>query len=343
MSKFLCLSALLLTSVPVWCQTLPDGNGKQTVQKVCSTCHGLDIVVNAGHNLEGWKTTIDHMVIEGAVIPNDQTAVVAAYLAKNFPEKTLPSAAVIAGKTDVHIQEWDVHTFAHDPLAATDGTIWYTGQQANLLGRLDPKTGQLKEYPLKTAGSGPHGLIADGEGNIWFTANSKGYVGKLDPKTGGVTEYKVPGARDPHSLVFDQKGMLWFTVQGSNLLGRLNPRTGDVKVVASPTARSLPYGIVVNSQGVPFFDEFGSNKIGSIDPVTMEIHEYLLPNSGARPRRIAVSDDDVIWYSDYGRAILDGSIRRAARSRSGRRQAVRGPSLTESHGCGARSGTASRA
>ena len=31
----------------------------------------------------------------------------------------------------------------HDPALAPDGSLWYTGQLANKLGRLDPKTGQL--------------------------------------------------------------------------------------------------------------------------------------------------------------------------------------------------------
>ena len=49
----------------------------------------------------------------------------------------------------------------HDPLATPDGAIWWTGQWANVLGRVDPKTGDLKEFPLKTPGSGPHGLTDD--------------------------------------------------------------------------------------------------------------------------------------------------------------------------------------
>ena len=32
----------------------------------------------------------------------------------------------------------------HDPLAAPDGTIWYSGHMANLLGNVDPKTGNIR-------------------------------------------------------------------------------------------------------------------------------------------------------------------------------------------------------
>jgi len=160
-------------------------------------------------------------------------------------------------QTDVSFKEWTVPTkgsHPHDPLAAADGTIWYTGQMTSVLGRLNPRTGVFREYRTKTPESGPHGLTADQEGNIWFTGNFAGYIGKLDPNTGAITEYRLPQeARDPHTPVFDEAGNLWFTVQGSDMIGRLVPKTGDIKLVHVPTANALPYGIVVNSNGVSVF------------------------------------------------------------------------------------------
>ena len=88
-----------------------------------------------------------------------------------------------AATVSVTIREWNIPSgsFPHDPAVASDGAFWYTGMQSNTLGRLDPRTGAIRTYPLKTQDSGPHGLVADGEGNIWFTANYKGYIGRLDP------------------------------------------------------------------------------------------------------------------------------------------------------------------
>src|SRR5713226_3921120 len=173
-------------------------------------------------------------------------------------------------------------------------------------GRHDPKPGRIKEYPLKTPHSGPHGLVEDQDGNIWYTANAAGLIGKLDPKTGEVSEYPMPDptARDPHTLIFDPSGILWFSVQNANKLGRLDPKTGEIKLVTPPTAGARPYGLAVNSKGIPFFVEFGAPKVGSIDPKTMEIREYPLPDPGARPRRIAITSDDVIWYTDFARGYL---------------------------------------
>lgn len=213
-----------------------------------------------------------------------------------------------ATAAEVVIQEWDVPTARsrpHDPEVAPDGSLWYTGQMANVLGRVDPRTGEIKEYKLKTARSGPHGLVADKEGNIWFTANFKAYIGKLNPKTGEVVEYPMPDprAKDPHTPIFDQNGTLWFTVQSGNFVGRLDPKIGKVVVKESPTKKSLPYGIRIDSKGMPWFSEFASNKLASIDPATMEIREYILPQ-GARPRRLTIAGDDTVYYTDYARGYL---------------------------------------
>ena len=287
---------------------LPAGPAKGVIESNCTKCHGLDRIARpTGHTPSEWKVLLDMMVSYGATLAKDQVDSVAEYLIKNFPDRS-PKPVVVPGAVEASIKEWTVPTPGsrpHDPLVAPDGSVWYTGMSANLLGRFDPKTEQFKEYRLKTK-SAPHGLVADKEGNIWFTANAGSYIGKLDPKTGDVAEYKMPDpkARDPHTPVFDQKGTLWFTLQGANMVGRINPKTGEVKLISLPTPRSNPYGMVVNSKGVPFFCENGGNRLASVDPDTMELHEYTVPDPEARPKRIAITPDDVLWYSDSDRGYL---------------------------------------
>src|SRR3989440_5290660 len=180
------------------------------------------------------------------------------------------TASIAVMAAEVSIEEWDVPTEnsrPHDPAVAPDGALWFTEQRANKLGRLEPRTGQMREFLLPTPGSGPHGLVADREGNIWFTAISKGYVGKLDPKTGSVKEYptKDRRARDPHTPVFDQRGRLWFTLEQSNFIGRLDPRNSEMRLAEGPTQDAVPYGVAGSPQGGPFFCEFGSHKPSRID------------------------------------------------------------------------------
>lgn len=305
----LAAGATVALAVSARAQTsLPVGNGQAIVQATCGQCHGLGQVVNSGYTRQGWANVVAMMVNAGAKLSPSQVGTVVDYLAKNFPEKAAPAAVIVPGAVRVTIREWPVPIAGsrpHDPLAMPDGSIWYTGQMANVLGRLDPKTGAFRQYTLPP-GSGPHGLVADKDGNIWYTANFGAYIGKLDPRTGHVTRYPMPdpAARDPHTPLFDQHGTLWFTVQGGNFVGRLDPATGAIQLVRLPSPHSLPYGMVISPNGIPFFDEFGANRIGRIDPRTMRIHEYTLPNSAARPRRIARTNDDAIWYTDYARGYL---------------------------------------
>jgi virginiamycin B lyase len=221
---------------------------------------------------------------------------------------TLTGSATV-GTLNVQVTEYEVPTpksRPHDPAVAPDGSLWYTGQEANKLGRLDPKTGEFKEYALKTANSGPHGLVADKEGNIWFTAISGGYVGKLDTKSGEIAEYRpADGTKiDPHTPVFDHDGILWFTNEQTNYVGRLEPKTGKISLIKVPTAHAVPYGIVILPNNKPLFCEFGINKLASVDPSTMKVQEYVLPAAAARPRRIALASDGTVYYTDYARGYL---------------------------------------
>jgi virginiamycin B lyase len=302
----------LLCALPAAAQepgaNFPDGPGKDTVVAQCGACHDLNRL-RVGYTADGWRTVMQMMHNMEVPVPKDQWQTVTDYLIKNFPERPRPAAVIVKGPVQASFRQWPVPTLGsrpHDPLAARDGMIWYTGQTAGVMGQLNPKTGDFKEYPLKTPHTGPHGAAEDKDGNIWFTGNHVGIIGKLDPKTGAVTEYPMPDSdvRDPHTLNFAPDGMLWFTAQQANVVGRLDPASGQIKLIKSPTPKSRPYGLVVNSKGVPVLVEFGANKVATVDTAEMTIKEYPLPDPAARPRRLAMQGDDIVWYTDYARGFL---------------------------------------
>src|SRR5437763_2922449 len=57
--------------------------------------------------------------------------------------------------------------FPHDPAAGHDGMLWFTEQRANAIGRFDPFSSVFREYPVRTPGSGPHGIAIDVFGDVW--------------------------------------------------------------------------------------------------------------------------------------------------------------------------------
>lgn len=285
----------------------PEGPGRDVVVAVCGGCHDINRA-KAGYTPAGWNMLQHMMQNFGAPIAPEDWPKVTTYLMKAFPERPRPPAKIVPGPVEATIRTWDVPTLGsrpHDPVATKDGAIWWTGQLANKLGRVDPATNTIREYTLKTPNTGPHGLVEDGAGNIWFTGNHAALIGKLDPKTGVVTEYPMPDpmVKDPHSLHFGPDGILWFTAQQSNVVGRLDTKTGDIKIIPVPTPRARPYGILVSAKGVPTLCLFGTNKLATVDPKTLEIREYALPDPNARPRRIALIGDEV-YYADFARGYL---------------------------------------
>jgi virginiamycin B lyase len=301
-------SALLACAGAAWGQA-PAAEGKAIADGKCNSCHALGARVGSGYTAEGWKAVLRMMTNHGVPVSAEELPALTEYLVKTYPVKAKPDAVLVPGPVKVSMKAWQAGTPGsrpHDPLAARDGSLWYTGQMTNTLGRVDPKTGAVKEYPLKTAHSGPHGLVEDKAGNIWYTGNTGALVGKLDPKTGQVTEYKMPDpeAKDPHTLIFDKSEILWFTVQNANRIGRLDPKTGDIKLLTPPTPKSRPYGMALDSKGNVFVVQFGTNRVARVDPKTLDIKEYTLPDAASRPRRIAITSDDMVWYTDYSRGYL---------------------------------------
>jgi hypothetical protein len=150
--SLLCLlsAAAVLSIASLQAQTtLPDGNGKQIVQTNCVACHELLRITNAGHTRDEWDTVVHNMIMMGAELKPEQVSVVTNYLASNFPPKARSNAPTITGAVQANFKEFKSPTraFPHDPYAAPDGSIWYSGQLGNVLGRVDSKNGQSKTIP----------------------------------------------------------------------------------------------------------------------------------------------------------------------------------------------------
>ena len=285
---------------------LPEGAGRQIVEGTCTACHKTNqITRSSGYTRKGWTALIATMIdLSGS--PAEQGEIT-QYLATHFPPNTKRAPRLIPGAAHVTFKEWVVPTLgqrSRDPIQAADGAVWWAGQWGNLVGRIDPATGAMKEYPLPDSAM-PHSVTLDRAGNVWYTGNKNGTVGKLDPATGKVTEYKMPNpaAKDPHTAIFDKNGTLWFTLQHSNMVGRLNPATGAIKLVTMKTPKSRPYGIKIDAQGVPWVACNGSNCLVKVDPETMALTEIKLPIPATKVRRLDIAGDGIIWYvnSSQGR------------------------------------------
>ncbi len=291
--------------------SLPDGQGKDRVESLCTACHQTqEIVASSGYTREGWQELTSTMInLSGTPEARDA---ITQYLAKHFPPNTKRAPTVVSGPVKITFKEWQTPLLgqrSRDPIQAPDGTIWWAGQWGNVIGRINPATGEMKEYPLP-ANAMPHTVTLDKKGNVWYTGNKNATIGYLDPKTGKITEYKMPDpqAKDPHSAIFDASGILWFTMQLSNRVGRLDPASGDIKIVEMTLPNSRPYGIKIAPDGSPWIACNGRPCIVRIDPKTMALTEVKVPGEKGHVRRLDFDAEGNIWYVNSG----EGKIGRYA-------------------------------
>jgi len=219
--------------------------------------------------------------------------------------RTLLGAAALcifaAGGTlaQVKIQEFKVPSFPHDVACTADGVAWYSGQQSGTLGRLDPKTGSVKEIPLGK-GSAPHGVIVGPDGALWLTDGGQNAMVRVDPKTEEVKVFPLPKGTPYANLntaAFDAKGVVWFTGQ-SGYYGKADPKTGEVKVWQSPKGRG-PYGIAATPSGDIYYASLAGSHIAKIDTATGAASVIEPPNADQGARRVWSDSKGMVWVSEW--------------------------------------------
>jgi virginiamycin B lyase len=304
---FIFLPVAIFFSQNAFTQNLPDSPDKSLVVSTCTSCHSTrNIMRSSGYTKDQWRELTSTM-IDMSSTPALQDKIT-SYLATHFPPNSKRTPNIVSGKAKLTFTEWQVPTLgqrSRDPIEAEDGTLWWAGQWGNLIGKINPTTGEMKEYPL-LKNSKPHSVTLDAQGNVWYTGNKNGTIGKLDIKSEEITVYHMPdkAAKDPHTAIFARTGMLWFTLQHSNMIGRLNPKSGDIELVNMPTKGSRPYGIKIDRNDVPWVACNGHNCLAKVDPVSMNITEIELPDATTKARRLDIAADGHIWYVNSSRGRL---------------------------------------
>jgi alcohol dehydrogenase (cytochrome c) len=64
---------------------LPEGPGKQTLVKICGSCHSPEVVMGKGFTQDGWTQVVGTMIARGAQGSDAEFAEIVQYLSKNFP------------------------------------------------------------------------------------------------------------------------------------------------------------------------------------------------------------------------------------------------------------------
>jgi virginiamycin B lyase len=184
----------------------------------------------------------------------------------------------------------------HSAVPAPDGTVWFTEQGSNKLGKWDPNTQKVTEYqdnwPKHTIQVAPDGMV-------WST----GGLSRFDPKTEKFTHIaEVPSA---YGIALDKDGNVWFAeLRPDGRIGKVDRKTLQVTKYQQPTKAGFPRRIIVADDGLIWFALFQAGKLGQFDPKTEQFKEFTLPGPRATPYAVGEDTEHKIWYSSEWMDVL---------------------------------------
>jgi virginiamycin B lyase len=235
----------------------------------------------------------------------------------DYPLKTLARPAGRA--TRVIYTEYDLpreEISPHDVMVDNVGMVWFSSFGEQNLGRLDPNTGKVTEFPYpphrKDFPTGSLGLRADGAGNLWLGNMYQATIIKFDRKTEQFQFWTLPADRNidaaqinmvsPQSSAVD--GKLWTQNNGFAGIHRLDIATGRIETFEP--FKSAPkgephniYDVIPDSGNNVFFTDFRQGQIGRIDATTGEITLFQTPTPHSAPRRGNMDAQDRLWFGEF--------------------------------------------
>ena len=190
----------------------------------------------------------------------------------------------------------------HNLIVGEDHAIWYSGNRAAHIGRLDPDSGAIEKIAMPADVGDPHTLAADGQGHIWFTAQAANYIGRLTLAGRKVEVVKVPIANSlPYGIAVDASGRPWANLLGTNKLATLKPKGLELELIDLPRSEARTRRIAVAADGGIWYVDYAAAHIGRFDPKTQQVKEWLPPTGEkARPYAMAIDDRGRIWFADSG-------------------------------------------
>ncbi|HEX9274648.1 MAG TPA: carboxypeptidase regulatory-like domain-containing protein, partial [Candidatus Binatia bacterium] len=326
-----------------WLLSIPGTEEQKKFLLGCNGCHTVERIVKTNHSAGEWVQVFQRMSLYApgssplrpqmtvGGVQRDRTrgvdpkaigewlaSVNASYNSKErFPLKTLPRPKGKATRTI--ITEYDLPrplAMPHDVVVDSTGVAWYSDFGEQFIGRVDPKTGKVTEFPIPVLKKGfPMGTLdlqLDKEENLWVSLMYQGGIAKFDRKTEKFDVYPVPkewqGNHTQQSMVNPTNshvdGKVWTNNQDTHAIYRLDVATGqyenlgEFKIPGENRSISA-YGIPSDQENNLYLLEFGSHNVGRIDAKTKEFKVWSTPTPNSRPRRGRVDSQNRLWFAEY--------------------------------------------
>jgi virginiamycin B lyase len=323
-----------------WMMSIPGTEEQKAALLNCVGCHTLERIVRSTHDSDEWTQVIPRMMGYGAVSQPvkpqpmldrtragtpEQYRKLADYLATinlssadhwPYALKTLPRPT--GRDTRAIVTEYDMvrpTTEPHDILVDGEGSVWYSDFGEMFIGKFDPKTLKLTEYPIrKFKDKAPTGLLSiefDHAGKIWFDTMYQGALGCLDPKTGEIAYYPLAAEYNDDrvqlnftGLHHEVDGKVWTKSVGTQDVFRVDLATHKWEKfhptdLLPDAGNATMYEVKADSKNNLWLAEYTDGHLGRIDAKTTEVTWYDIPTAHARARRLEIDDQDRVLVAEY--------------------------------------------
>ncbi len=188
----------------------------------------------------------------------------------------------------------------HGVVAGPDGAPWLTDGGQNAIVRVDPKTKEVKRWPLpqSTGYANLNTAIFDGKGVHWFTGQS-GIYGRLDPKSGEMKVFDAPKGRGPYGIHVTPDGVVYYASLAGSYIGRIDGASGAVKVIEPPTKGQGARRVWSDSKGSVWVAEWNSGQLSRYEPKSGKWSQWRAPGEAPKIYAVYVDETDKVWAAEW--------------------------------------------
>jgi virginiamycin B lyase len=189
----------------------------------------------------------------------------------------------------------------HGVIIGPDGALWITDGGLNSIVRVDPKTEEVKTFPLpgESQNANLNTATFDKNGTLWFTGQS-GIYGKLNTSTGAIKVFDAPKGPGPYGITTTPNGTVYFASLAGSYIAYIDPKNGSAVVIEPPTSDQGARRVWSDSQDKIWISEWNAGKLGMYNPQNDKWNEWKLPGSSPMPYAVFVDEKNMVWLTDFG-------------------------------------------
>src|SRR5678815_2076366 len=99
----------------------------------------------------------------------------------------------------------------HTPLFAPNGMLFFTAQNSNYIGRINPRTGEVKLQKTPTERANPYGMVMTTKAIPFVCDFGTNKIIRIDPETLAIKEYELPNAESrPRRIAISADDIIWY-------------------------------------------------------------------------------------------------------------------------------------